>query len=51
LSRLHNSLGIKNFHIRWVPHQLTDDLRKVRVSKCGEFLRALEAMQRTHFAI
>jgi hypothetical protein len=28
---------------------LTDDLRQVRVAKCGEILRALEAMQRTHF--
>jgi hypothetical protein len=49
LSRLHNSLGMKIFHLRWVPHQLTDVLRQVRVAKCGELLRALEAMQRTHF--
>jgi hypothetical protein len=27
LSCLHNSLGMKNFHLRWVPHQLTDGLR------------------------
>jgi hypothetical protein len=49
LSRLHNLLGIKNFHLRSVPHQLTDGLRQVRVSKCGELLRVLETMQRTHF--
>jgi hypothetical protein len=49
-NRLHNSLGMKNFHLRWVSHQLTDDLRQMRVAKCSELLRALEAMQRTHFA-
>jgi hypothetical protein len=49
LSRLHNSLGMKNFHLRSVPHQLADDLWQVRIAKCGELLRALEAMQRTHF--
>jgi hypothetical protein len=47
LSRLHNSLGMNNFHLRWVPHQLTDDLQQVRVVKCGGLLRALEVMQRT----
>jgi hypothetical protein len=26
LSRLHNSLGMKIFHLYWVQHQLTDDL-------------------------
>jgi hypothetical protein len=49
LSHLHNSPAIKNFHLRWVPYQLTDDLRQVRVGKCGEVLCALEAMPRTHF--
>jgi hypothetical protein len=28
---------------------LTDDLREVRVAKCGELLRALEALQRALF--
>jgi hypothetical protein len=49
LSDLHNSLGMKNFHLRWVLHQLTDDLRQVRLAKCDELLRAPEAMQRTDF--
>jgi hypothetical protein len=40
---------MKNFHLCWVPHQLTDDLKQVRVAKCGEFLHELEDMQRTHF--
>jgi hypothetical protein len=49
LSRLYNSLGMKSFHLRWVPYQLTDGLWQVRIAKCGEILRALEAMHRTHF--
>jgi hypothetical protein len=49
LTRLHNSPGMKNVHLHWVAHQLTDDLRQVRVAKCGVLLRPPEAMQRTHF--
>jgi hypothetical protein len=49
LGRLHNSPGMKNFHLRWVLHSLTDDPRQVRIAKCGELLRALEAIQRTDF--
>jgi hypothetical protein len=37
--------GNENCHFRWVLNQLTDDRQQVRVAKCGEFLRALEAMQ------
>jgi hypothetical protein len=36
LGSLNNSLGMKNFHLHWVPHQLTHDLRQVSVAKCGE---------------
>jgi hypothetical protein len=49
LSRLHYSLDMKTFHLRRVPHQLTDDLRQVSVAKGGELLCALEPMQRTLF--
>jgi hypothetical protein len=49
LRHLHNSLGMKNFHLRLAPHQLADDLQQVRVATCGELLCALEALQRTHF--
>jgi hypothetical protein len=45
LSCLHISLGMKNLHLLWVPYQLTDDLWQVRVAKCDELLRALEALQ------
>jgi hypothetical protein len=48
LSCLHNSLGMKNLHLRWVAHQSIDDLRQAR-AKCGELLRALEAIWITHF--
>jgi hypothetical protein len=27
--------GHEKFHLRWVPHQLTDDQGQVRVAKCG----------------
>jgi hypothetical protein len=40
--------GNENFHLRWVPHPLTDDLWRVRLAKCGGLLRALKAMQRIH---
>jgi hypothetical protein len=40
---------MKVFQLRWVLYQLTDNLRQVMVAKCGELLRALQAMQRTHF--
>jgi hypothetical protein len=49
LSPSYNSFGMENFHLRSVPHQLTDELWQMRVAKSGELLRALEAMQRTHF--
>jgi hypothetical protein len=40
LSCLQHSLGMNSLHLHWVPHQLTDDLRQVRIAKCGELLRA-----------
>jgi histone-lysine N-methyltransferase SETMAR len=49
LNRLHNSLGMKNFHVRWVPHQLTSELQATRLAKCREFLPMLEAVQKTNF--
>jgi hypothetical protein len=49
LNYLDNSLGVKNFHLRRIPHQLTDDLQEVMIAKCREVLRVLDAMQRTGF--
>jgi hypothetical protein len=36
LCRLHDSLGMKNFHLRWIPYQLTDDPRQASVAKRAE---------------
>jgi hypothetical protein len=40
---------MKIIDIRWIPGEVTDDLRQMRVAKCRAFLRVLEAMQGTHF--
>jgi hypothetical protein len=42
LNRLHNLLGMKNFHVRWVPPQLTSELQARR-------LPMLKAMQKNNF--
>jgi hypothetical protein len=49
LDRLHNSLGMNNWHVRKIPHELTDDLRRTKVSKCRELLNALERMAASAF--
>jgi hypothetical protein len=49
LNRLHNSLGMKNFHVRWAPHQLTNELQTTRPAKCREILPMLEALQKNDF--
>jgi hypothetical protein len=46
LNHLHNSLGMKIFYLNWIPHQVTNNLWKVRVARRRELLRMLEAMQR-----
>jgi hypothetical protein len=33
--RLQDSFGMKNFHLRWVPHELTPDLPCRRLETCG----------------
>jgi thiol-disulfide isomerase/thioredoxin len=49
LNRLRNSLGMKNFHVRWVPHQLTTELQATKLAKCRELLPVLEALQKNNF--
>jgi hypothetical protein len=49
LNRLHNSLGMKNFHVRWVAHQLTSELHVTRLTKCREVLPMLEILQKNDF--
>jgi hypothetical protein len=48
LNRLHNSLRMKNCHVRWVPHQSTSELQARRLAKCRELLRMLEALQKNN---
>jgi hypothetical protein len=49
LNCLDNSVGMKIFHLRRIPRQLTDDLQQVMVAKCREVLRVQDAVQRTGF--
>jgi hypothetical protein len=35
---------MKYAHLCWIPHQLTNDLRQLRVAKCCELLRLLGAI-------
>jgi hypothetical protein len=49
LPRLHDSVGMKNYHLRWVPYPLTDDLKWMRVAKSEELLTVLQAMEEQGF--
>jgi hypothetical protein len=40
---------MKNFHLRWILHNLTDDLRQGCVTVCNELLRMLEAQDKEQF--
>jgi hypothetical protein len=51
IRHLRDSLGTKNFHFRWVPHQLTPDLRLRRREICGRPLLILEARELDSFRI
>jgi hypothetical protein len=46
LEHLHVSIGFKSFHLRWVPHLLTDDLRQKRKEHASAMLPFLYAVQR-----
>jgi hypothetical protein len=43
---LTRSLGFTVRHIRWVPHRLSDDQKRMRVSVSSELLRLLEQQER-----
>jgi histone-lysine N-methyltransferase SETMAR len=49
LKHLHDALGMKHFHLRWIPHQLTEQLRAERVKKCRDLLPLLERMEASNF--
>jgi hypothetical protein len=45
IRHLRDSLGIKSFHLHWLPHELTPDLRRYRFEICGQPLPILEATE------
>jgi hypothetical protein len=49
LNHLRDSLHLKCFHLRWITHQLTGQLRATRVQKCEELLPLLESMAANKF--
>jgi hypothetical protein len=49
LKHLPDSLGMKWFHLRWIPNQLTEQLRARRIQKSQELLPLLEKMEGNKF--
>jgi hypothetical protein len=49
VNHLHDSLGMKLFHLRWIPNQLTDKLRASMIQKCQELPPLLERMKANKF--
>jgi hypothetical protein len=47
--QLSGSFGMKNFHLRWVPHELTADLSRRRPEICGRLLPIREARKPDSF--
>jgi hypothetical protein len=46
LLHLHNSIGFRSFHLHWVPHLLTHDLREKRNEYAKVILSFLHAAER-----
>jgi hypothetical protein len=49
LSHLRDAPGMRLFHLRWIPHQLTEQLRITRMQKCQELLQLPETMEASKF--
>jgi hypothetical protein len=49
LTQLRDCFGMKLFHLRWIPHELTEQLRAMRVQKCQELLPLLKSMETRSF--
>jgi histone-lysine N-methyltransferase SETMAR len=49
LKQLDEALRTKHFNLRWIPQQLTEQLRAERMKKCRELLPLLERMDRCNF--
>jgi hypothetical protein len=48
-NRLHKPLGMKNFHVRWIPDQLMSELQATRLAKCLVRLPMRETLQKNNF--
>jgi DNA-binding transcriptional ArsR family regulator len=46
LSHLRKSLAMRNFHLRWISHELTTNLQQVRMETCREVLPILKGHKR-----
>jgi hypothetical protein len=40
---------MKIFHLRWIPYELTDKLREIRIQKCRDLLAMLEGLEKEDF--
>jgi hypothetical protein len=49
LNHMRDSLGMKLFHLRWIPDQLTEQLCVSGIQKCQELLPLLERMEANKF--
>jgi AraC-like DNA-binding protein len=49
LGHLRDSLGMNIFHLCWVSHELTTNLRQIRMESCRELLPILKAHEKTNF--
>jgi hypothetical protein len=49
LNDVRDSPGMKLFHLRWIPNQLTEQLRPGRIHKCQELLSLRERMEANKF--
>jgi hypothetical protein len=49
LSHLRESLGMKNFHLCWISHELAASLRQIRMEPCRELLPILNAQVQINF--
>jgi hypothetical protein len=45
LNHLHDTLGVKKFHFRWILHQLIEHLRAERIKKCQDLPPLREARE------
>jgi histone-lysine N-methyltransferase SETMAR len=49
VAHLHKSLGMKNYHLRWVPHELDDDQKAERARCARLMLEELDRHAETNF--